>query len=307
MGTRARVTDEERRRARLHDLERARLERAGIDAATRIGAAAQSAAYRALKARQSPSVAFRRAMQAARPLMGQGMLAAHLTGRQRVLRDMRAAEPVAMSRTAYSGAVAMLRKRLDLDPAQLEAIQRKYEAEAARILKRATDWAERKIEQAFLDVTEQGWHVRNGVKVLAEAFDAAGMAPSNSYTLENIFRTQTQIAYAAGRWNADQAPEVQEILWGYKYVTVGDDRVRPEHAGLEGVTLPKEDQFWAIGYPPNGYSCRCTAISIFDRREVVAPRDEVEIDGRRIVPGPDAGFRVNWGQVFPDSLPWAAV
>ena len=40
-----------------------------------------------------------------------------------------------------------------------------------------------------------------------------------------------------------------------QYRTAKDDKVRPEHAVLDGVTLPMSDSFWETYYPPNGWNC----------------------------------------------------
>ena len=40
-----------------------------------------------------------------------------------------------------------------------------------------------------------------------------------------------------------------------QYRTAKDDKVRPEHAALDGVTLPMSDSFWETYYPPNGWNC----------------------------------------------------
>jgi SPP1 gp7 family putative phage head morphogenesis protein len=42
------------------------------------------------------------------------------------------------------------------------------------------------------------------------------------------------------------------------YTTRMDDKVRPEHAALQGITLKVDDPFWNKYYPPNGWNCRCT-------------------------------------------------
>lgn len=47
-----------------------------------------------------------------------------------------------------------------------------------------------------------------------------------------------------------------------QYRTQKDDKVRPEHAALDGVTLPPSDSFWAEFYPPNGWNCRCTVVQV---------------------------------------------
>ena len=40
--------------------------------------------------------------------------------------------------------------------------------------------------------------------------------------------------------------------YNLQYRTVGDDRVREEHAELDGITLPIDDPFWHTYYPPPG-------------------------------------------------------
>lgn len=40
-----------------------------------------------------------------------------------------------------------------------------------------------------------------------------------------------------------------------QYRTVGDSKVRPEHAAMHGITLPMSDPFWEDFYPPNGWNC----------------------------------------------------
>lgn len=50
--------------------------------------------------------------------------------------------------------------------------------------------------------------------------------------------------------------------YNLQYRTQKDDKVRPEHAALNGVTLPPSDPFWAEFYPPNGWNCRCTVVQV---------------------------------------------
>lgn len=59
-----------------------------------------------------------------------------------------------------------------------------------------------------------------------------------------------------------------------QYRTAHDDRVRPEHAALDGVTLPFDDPFWDEYYPPNGWNCRCTVVQVLPSKYPDTPRDE---------------------------------
>lgn len=62
--------------------------------------------------------------------------------------------------------------------------------------------------------------------------------------------------------------------YNLQYRTAGDDRVRPEHAALDGVTLPMDDPFWEEFYPPNGWNCRCTVVQVRKSKYPVTPSDE---------------------------------
>lgn len=62
----------------------------------------------------------------------------------------------------------------------------------------------------------------------------------------------TQSAEMASRWERFSEDGDRYYL---QYRTAGDDRVRPEHAAMEGITLPIDDPFWESYYPPNGWNC----------------------------------------------------
>lgn len=57
-------------------------------------------------------------------------------------------------------------------------------------------------------------------------------------------------------WEEIMADDTVENL---KYLTAPDERVRPQHASLEGIVQPKNSSFWDKYYPPNGWNCRCKA------------------------------------------------
>ncbi len=81
---------------------------------------------------------------------------------------------------------------------------------------------------------------------------------------ENWLRTEYNHAIAqaqaASRWVDIQARK--EALPLLEYQTIGDGRVRDAHAQLDGVIKPVDDVFWQTYYPPNGWNCRCEAVSL---------------------------------------------
>lgn len=183
---------------------------------------------------------------------------------------------------------------MGLSAEQLRGLEAQFRTDVVRIVHQASVSVERRLRAELTQINIDGLHGREAKIRLANAFDAVGIVPGNSFTLEAIYRTQTMLAYGAGKANVESNPAIDEILWGYKYVTVGDDRVRPSHAAIDGVTLPKGHAFWEANYPPNGWACRCQAIPLFEEVPIVlpeAPRDGVE-------PGADAGFRFRPDRLF---------
>lgn len=59
-----------------------------------------------------------------------------------------------------------------------------------------------------------------------------------------------------------------------QYRTAGDDKVRPEHAELHGITLPPGDPFWEEYFPPNGWNCRCDVVQVRKSKYPATPADE---------------------------------
>jgi len=292
------VTKQERRLARTMANDTAKYEQRGINIAIKIGSRAMRKTLVAYKAKRKTKGIVKREFVNAVDELRDAMVVAHLLG----IRAVREAALLQLS--AYRGAVGVLRKRLTIPVDDLKKLQKNYKAQALIVLNNASAVAEAKLQRAILVSVQKGEHVKDAVKRLRVAFDKSGLSPSNSFQLEGIFRTQMLVAYSAARWQECQDPGIDEILWGYKYVTVGDDRVREEHAALDGTTLPKDDPIWDEIYTPNGWVCRCSIIAIFEEREIVRPPKIVEIDGKIIRPGADEGFNVNFGKIMMGEGVW---
>lgn len=174
----------------------------------------------------------------------------------------------------------------------VDALRAQYRTQALTILAGVGDDIEAKLRRSLGDAIASGATLKDGIKALEDGFTSAGVAPKNTFQLETIFRTQSQVAFNAGRWQDDQDPDIQDILWGYEYVTVGDDRVRPTHAALDGMKLPKGDPFWQTFWPPNGWNCRCTVAPIFEPVQIKRPPAQLD-DGTLVTP--DKGFELNFG------------
>lgn len=96
--------------------------------------------------------------------------------------------------------------------------------------------------------------------------------------------------------------------YNLQYRTVGDSKVRPEHAALNGVTLPPSDPFWQTYYPPNGWNCRCTVVQVRKAKYPVTPHDEAMKRGEEALQDDTKGiFHFNPGiqqKTMPDYNPY---
>lgn len=72
---------------------------------------------------------------------------------------------------------------------------------------------------------------------------------------ELLLRTHGFQAFNSGMFQAAQDDEDTTHL---QYLTMEDERVRPGHAALNGIVLPKDDPFWETHTPPWDWGCRCS-------------------------------------------------
>lgn len=68
---------------------------------------------------------------------------------------------------------------------------------------------------------------------------------------------ETAVLTAESASNYHRLKSKTRLFPYWKYVTAGDDRVREEHALLDGVILAANDPRWGRIFPPNGWKCRC--------------------------------------------------
>jgi hypothetical protein len=149
-------------------------------------------------------------------------------------------------------AVEFLRARARASQQNIDVLRGTYGRLATEIVLPMGKTASREVHEAVADIVRSNVSRANGQELIRQALD--GVTSANPYHIETLFRTQHQLAYSAGAAAADADPDIAAIIWGYEYVTVGDDRVRPNHQVLDGVKLPKGDPRWARIRPPNGYN-----------------------------------------------------
>ena len=127
----------------------------------------------------------------------------------------------------------------------------------------------------------------------------------NSNYLRAEYNFVQSSALMAAKW--EQFSEDGD-RYNLQYRTAGDGRVRPEHAALNGVTLPPSDPFWAEYFPPNGWNCRCTVVQVRKSKYPETPHDEAVARGVEALQRDTRGmFRFNPGverSTVPDYNPY---
>ena len=212
------------------------------------------------------------------------MIVTHLNGLLVERKALAKQAPIALS--VFDATIKNLTRQLNIDIADL---QKQYNTQALKVIDEVSAEVDKKLRTTIKDLVSQGASLATGKKGLRQAFSDLGLTEKNGYQLENIYRTQTSIAFNAGKWEADQSEDIQEILWGYEYSAVGDDRTRPSHMALDGTVLPKEDPLWKTIWPPNGWGCRCVVIPVLRKQKIVRPKSGGV---------PDKGFNFNPGIVY---------
>lgn len=202
----------------------------------------------------------------------EAMILSYLSG-QSIVRSQASNRSIKFS--ALSNAIKKFKR---VTPQQLSQLNNIYDAEAVKVVTQLTTRLNVAARTSLALATQRGYNVTSATDALAIALDKSGVSPTNSYYVENITRTYTQTAFNAARWNEYQEEDIADILWGYTYITVGDDRVRDEHVALDGTTLPKDHPFWLKAWPPNGWSCRCQAVPVFEKVRIKSPPKDYQID-----------------------------
>jgi len=111
-----------------------------------------------------------------------------------------------------------------------------------------------------------------------EAFHQDAVKVNNRYNHNYLYAEYNHAVGAslmAARWHRFEADGDKYDL---QYRTAEDDRVREDHAILNGTTLPPSDPFWGKYLPPNGWNCRCTAVQV---RKGKYPLSDPELSMKR--------------------------
>lgn len=199
----------------------------------------------------------------------------------------------------FEEAVAWLRRRLLLSSRDWNILFLGAEAAAERIVDEQLDGLAADLTGAVLEAVEDGGTLTQFQQDYERIVLEHGWSYDNKdgWHSRLIFRMQTASAYQAGRWEqAQRQVEARpETTFYLRLVTVGDRRVRHNHAAQHGIILPVGHAYWLTHYPPNGFLCRCR-VQLITEREIKRNGWVVtaDADPRLAIP-PDDGFSGNVG------------
>lgn len=277
----------------------AKLERDGARLARRLESRIRESTIRALTSRTDNLDVEGIVVGELGPALREASLLAYLTGQYRArLRVSRitgknvrvvAGETMQLSATdRWRDAIANLRRLLRLPKSEVDLLRDQYGAQVTVQLTRVASRTTKTLTDVVDRSLMEGRTISQTRRDVSRAMAAVGLGSAGDHQIEAMFRTRTQEAFSAGRWVADHDPDVADLIWGYEYSTVGDDRVRPNHAAVDGTVLPKSDPWWRIWWSPNGWNCRCTQIELLSETRIVPPPSGI---------APDPGFAYNAGIV----------
>jgi len=118
-----------------------------------------------------------------------------------------------------------------------------------------------RLQAAIAGNLKRGESYRDFRKIIDSEFDKAGLTRLKPYQVENIYFTNTSLAFGAGQIGRFATVADEFPFW--QYSAVMDSHTRPSHAALDGKVFRNGDfTYW----PPIGFRCRCTAIPLTARQ-----------------------------------------
>lgn len=162
----------------------------------------------------------------------------------------------------FTKAIERLRNLSPMTRLAFDGLRAQYRMQAFTVSGIADVALIEKIQQSLLDVLGRGGTQADFRNAVDRLTSEAGVSGIEDAQLHTIFMTNFQSAYSNGRFEQMRDPAVTTALPFWKYWTVGDARVRPAHAALDGFVARHDDPVWRKIYPPSGYNCRCSVTAV---------------------------------------------
>lgn len=191
--------------------------------------------------------------------------------------------PSFLSLTFEEALQAFLDKRI-ISPEEFRLLSDDARQRAFTATRLASDGLIRRARELLRQSLEQGSTLRDFARELAAEELSLGVTQSDPWYVETVYRTNIASSYGAGRYRQIRSPAVMAARPFVEYRSSRDDRVRANHAALDGLVFRQDDPAWPQYAPPNGFNCRCVTVV---RRD---PGGKRVTDASSLSVRPDPGF-----------------
>lgn len=239
--------------------------RAGLE--PMIGRILRAKSVKGLKKTMSAALAAGLSVAPVGESLGQAMLHADLIGRVAATPRQPATKTQAhsvsllqqadFSPKTFDKAAERLRKKAALTSDQFDRLQVKYRSLAFRIAKVNNAGAVQHVRDVITRGIRDGRTFAQIRDELLRIFDVKGIPRPFLSRLRFAFEEQTRQAYSDARDETLDDDEMAATFPFWQYRTLGDRRVRPEHAALDGKVFRVSDGSVARFRPPWDFNCRC--------------------------------------------------
>lgn len=203
----------------------------------------------------------------------------------------------------FEEAIEYFKDKVVLPPGQFYRIANEYKALAFTVAGYSKVELLKMFYDELIKAMENGTTMQEFKSNINDFLNNKGYVGLTNFQADNIFRTNIQTAYNAGHYKQMTDPTVMQLRPYWQYVAIDDRRTRLSHRGMNGKVFRADNPIWDKWFPPNGYRCRCTVITL-SKRQVeqrgLKVLDEapkfVEIDGHTVPLLPDHNFDVNPGK-----------
>jgi SPP1 gp7 family putative phage head morphogenesis protein len=161
----------------------------------------------------------------------------------------------------FEEAIQAFLERGLVTPEEYRRLSAEARSQAFSVSRMTSDELVKRVRDLLTSTLEDGGDYRAFVESVRSGEADLGVTATSSGYLENVFRTNTQSAYGAGRLRQITNPVVMAARPFVEYRTAKDSRVRPTHAQLEGVILRTDDPGFQRFNPPLGFQCRCSLVT----------------------------------------------
>lgn len=106
---------------------------------------------------------------------------------------------------------------------------------------------------------------------IRKAFDKSGVGKVSTRLIDTWAETVSYVEFESGRRDGDSLPAVSEMLYGYRWSSILDDRTTLGCKHLDGWVAPVGDKWMEALAPPRHFNCRSVLVPVWQSSTMKAP------------------------------------